>query len=60
MVSYNYEWWTVRARTRTGVYTLEVKARNRENAIKQFKTGFNDVLEIYWDTLELDRVGHNR
>ena len=60
MARYHYEWWTVQARFPTGTYTVEVKARSRENAVKQIERDFPDVIEIYWDTLALDRVGHQR
>lgn len=58
MKNFEYEWWNVKAKEPTGTYTLEVKAKNKENAIKQFKkmtTG-----EIFWDTLVLDRKGYQR
>ena len=60
MGSFNYEWWNVEARELTGRYTLEVKAKNKENAIKQFKKDFPDVIEFYWETLTLDRKGYQR
>lgn len=44
----------------TGVYTVEVKAKDREHAIRQFKKDFPLAIEIYWDTLTLDRRGYNR
>ena len=58
MGKYHYEWWNVEAKEPTGTYTLEVKARNKDNAIKQFKAMTDG--EIYWETLRLDRTGHQR
>lgn len=60
MSAFHYEWWHVKAKCLTGTYTLEVKAKNRENAIKQFSNNFDDVIEFYWDTLILDRIGYQR
>ena len=61
MKTFEYEWWDVKAKCLTGTYTLEVKAKNRENAIKQFnKKNFPDVIEFLWDTLTLDRKGYQR
>lgn len=58
MAKYHYEWWDVEAKEPTGTYTLEVKARNKDNAIKQFKTMTDG--EINWETLRIDRIGHQR
>ncbi len=58
MAKYHYEWWHVEAKEPTGIYTLEVKARNKANAIKQFKTMTDG--EINWETLRIDRIGHQR
>ena len=58
MAKYHYEWWHVEAKEPTGIYTLEVKARNKDNAIKQFKTMTDGV--INWETLRIDRIGHQR
>lgn len=60
MGAYQYEWWHVRAKCFTGVYMLQVKAKNKENAIKQFSKCFDDVIEFYWETLTLDRKGFQR
>ena len=60
MKQFEYEWWDVKAKEPTGIYTLEVKAKNKENAIKQFKRDFPEVIEIYWETLTLDRKGYQR
>jgi hypothetical protein len=57
--SFQYEWWTVKMKLPTGVYTCECKAKNKKNAIKRFKK-FDNVIEIYWDTLTLDRKGYQR
>lgn len=60
MNNFQYEWWNVQAKELTGIYTLEVKAKNRENAIKKFQKDFPDVVEFYWETLTLDRKGYQR
>ena len=60
MGKFQYEWWNVEIRFTSGRCICEVKAKNRENAIKQFKRDFEDVQEIYWDTLKLDRKGYQR
>lgn len=43
----------------TGRFTAECKAKDREHAIRQFKK-FADIIEIYWETLTLDRKGYQR
>lgn len=58
MADFHYEWWHVKAKCPTGIYTLEVKAKNKDLAIRHFKRDFDDVIEFYWDTLVLDRTGH--
>lgn len=58
MGAFEYEWWNVDSKEPTGTYTLEVKAKNKENAIKQFKKMAEG--DIFWDTLRLDRKGHQR
>mgnify|MGYP003320406472 CR=1 FL=1 len=60
MSKFQYEWWNVNAKMPTGTLTLEVKAKNRENAMKQFQKDFPDVIEFFWDTLVLDRKGYAR
>lgn len=60
MGNFQFEWWNVNAKMPTGTLTLEVKAKNRENAIKQFKKDFPNVVEFFWDTLVLDRKGYAR
>ena len=60
MGQFQYEWWNVKGITPTGTYTFEVKAKNRDNAIKRFKKDFPYVSMFYWDTLELDRKGYQR
>ena len=70
--TFQYEWYTVRVREATGVVTWEVKAKNKENAIKQVKKmarehdrfirthrpDFKTI--IFWDTFKLDRRGYQR
>ena len=76
--AFNYEWYTIDVQESTGRITWEVKARNKDNAIKTIKrlvTKKNkdahdmtlpwwkrggEVKEVLWDTLNLDRIGHNR
>ena len=60
MGAFQYEWWNVKAKCLTGTFMLEVKAKNRENAIKQFRKDFDDVIEFYWETLTLVRKGYQR
>ena len=60
MTQFQYEWWNVKAKTPTGTYTLEAKAKNRDNAVRHFKKDFPDVTEFFWDTLTLDRKGYQR
>lgn len=59
MQNYQYEWWNVKIKFRTGTYIAECKAIDKEHAIKQFEK-FDDVIEIYWDTMKLDRKGYQR
>lgn len=63
MPNFNYEWWSIKIKCRTGVYTWEFKGKNKENVAKQIrkceKTD-DSILEIYWDTLTLDRIGYQR
>ena len=58
MGGFQYEWWNVDAKEPTGTYTLEVKAKNRENAIKQFKKMTDGIID--WETLRMDRKGYQR
>lgn len=60
MGNFEFEWWNIKAKTLTGTYILEVKAKNKENAIKHFKNDFPDVVQYYWETLVLDRKGYQR
>ena len=58
MGSFQYEWWNVDA-IECGIHViLEVKAKNKENAIKQFQRMAKG--EILWETLKLDRKGYQR
>ena len=60
MNNFQYEWWHVKAKCFDGMCTLEVKSKNKENAIKKFQKDFPDVVEFYWETLTLDRKGYQR
>lgn len=63
MPKFNYEWWTVTIKCRTGVLTWEFKGKNKESVIRQIKKiakSDDSILEIYWDTLLLDRIGYQR
>lgn len=71
-MTFEYEWWTVEAKESTGRITWEVKAKNRNNAIKQInqmaqrhdkevqRVRPDFSTEIYWDTLTLDHTGYQR
>lgn len=76
MGSFQYEWWTMNCIVCGMSMTLEVKAKNKENAIKQFKKmadidkaiTFADKIrakqlsegKMLFDTLQLDRKGYQR
>lgn len=72
MGKFQYEWWTVDIKEATGRIRLEVKAKNRENAIKQIKKYADEhtkrvqsvrpnfEAEVFWDTLALDHKGYQR
>lgn len=72
MGKFEYEWWDVKAQEATGKFTWEVKAKNKENAIKQFKQMAKEHDEeiqkvrpdfhtiIFWETLTLDHKGYQR
>ena len=72
MSKFEYEWWTVNAIEATGKITWVVKAKNKDNAIKQIKKMAVDhdkevqvhrpdfKTEILWDTLFLDHKGYQR
>lgn len=72
MSKFQYEWWTVEVKEATGKITWEIKAKNKENAIKQIKKWAKEhdeeiqrvrsefYTEIFWETLTLDRKGYQR
>lgn len=71
MTSFHYEWWTVKILYTCGTLTCEFKAKNKDNAIRQIKKEVKDtnsgkkgfcphIIEVYWDTLKLDRIGYQR
>lgn len=71
MANFHYEWWTVSIKSTTGVETWEFKGKNKENVIRQIKKeveavnggkrGFvPQIVEVYWNTLKLDRIGFQR
>ena len=63
MANFNYEWWTVSVKCLTGTYPYEFKAKNKQNVIRQIKKLEKEdfsIVEIFWDTLKLDRVGYQR
>lgn len=74
MGAFEYEWWTVDVKTEGGTITYEFKGKNRENVIKQINKEVkksNDpdlpwwergarIIEVFWNTLTLDRVGYQR
>lgn len=67
-----YQWWTVKVKEATGETSWEVKAKSRENAIKQINKQANEhnesiqrvrpefETEVFWETLTLDREGYQR
>lgn len=57
-MGWEFEWWNVQSKEPTGMMTLEVKAKNKDNAIKQLKKMAEGT--IHWDTLVLDRKGYQR
>lgn len=72
MGRFQFEWWTVDAQEATGRITWEIKARNKDGAIKQIekmakahddfvrksRSDFHTI--VFWDTLTLDRKGYQR
>lgn len=67
MGSFQYEWWNVDAILGKTKIIFEVKAKNKENAIKQFekmnadcKKNFGQNWQILWETMRLDRKGYQR
>ena len=72
MGNFQYQWWTIDVREATGRIGWEIKAKNKENAIKEINkrvSKYNEFIhkrrpdfnaEIYWDTLTLDRQGFQR
>ena len=71
-MGFQFEWWHIKVREATGLITYEVKAKNKDNAIKQIKKMAQEheefirkvrpdfKIEIFWDTLTLDRKGFQR
>jgi len=64
MNSFEYTWWHIDINYKCGLSTLEVKAKTKENAIKQIKKICKEeemfIDEINWDTLRADRTGYAR
>lgn len=77
MAQFHYEWYTVDVLTTAGKIGFEIKARSKENAIKQIEkeVAYTNseknlsqpwfklkapIMEVYWDTLTLDRIGYER
>jgi hypothetical protein len=72
MGQFQFEWWNIDIREATGRITLEIKAKNKDGAIKQIKRYAKKHdeevqvvrpdfhTEIYWDTLTLNRKGYQR
>ncbi len=72
MGKFEYEWWTVEVIEATGKITWKVKAKNKENVIKQIKKWAKEhdeevqrvrpefKTEIFWETLTLDHKGYQR
>lgn len=63
MGSFQYEWWDIDIRYVHGMCTTEFKGKNKENIIRQIKKEMeNDdtIVEVFWETLHLDRKGYQR
>jgi len=77
MGKFQYEYWIIKVKETVGVINYEIKARSKDNAIKQIKKEIAfrqseknltadiwhrqpQIIEIYWDTLTLDRTGRDR
>lgn len=72
MAKFEYEWWTVEVKEATGPIIWEIKAKNKDNAIKQInqmKKEEDDFVQrvrpdfetiIFWETLTLDHTGYKR
>ena len=76
MSSFQYEWWLVDVIINGTKMALEVKAKNKENAIKQIEKmanlekakTFEEMItatqltegKIFWETLRLDRKGYQK
>lgn len=71
MGQFQFEWWTVEVNAPAGRETWEVKAKNKDNAVKQIKKWAKEenefffprcgkTVEVLWDTMTLDRKGYQR
>ena len=71
MKTFNYEWWIVSIRFTNGTVYCEFKGKNKENIIRQIKKEVKEInsgqrgyqpqiIEVYWETLRLDRIGYQR
>lgn len=72
MARFQYEWWMVDIRYGTGVVGCIFKGKNKESVIKQIEREVkrtnnlssdpwgDRIIEVYWDTMKLDRKGYNR
>ena len=71
MKTFNYEWWVVSIHFTNGTVDCEFKGKNKENIIRQIKKEVKEInsgkrgyqpqiIEVYWETLRLDRIGYQR
>lgn len=63
MANFQYEWWTVDIRYRVGICSTEFKGKNRDSVIRQIKkeeASDDLIIEVLWDTLQMDRKGYQR
>lgn len=69
MADFHYEWWLIDVLETTGHITWEVKGKTKEHALKQIEKRVKNqnenkycgnVIEVYWNTLRLDRIGYQR
>lgn len=62
MTSFKYEWWNVKITYTHGTCWFECKAKSKEGAVRQIKQETKDptVISVDWNSLTLDRIGHQR
>lgn len=63
MANFQYEWWVVDIRYRAGICSVEFKGKDRDSVIRQIKkeeASDDLIVEVLWDTLQMDRKGYQR